>query len=146
MTELMIESPQDLVRRAQHGDRSAFERLVAFYQTRLDRAVTSRLGAELREKIEVGDVVQETVLKAPSSLKTFEWRGEDSFLRWLTGIAEHILRDQVDRQRRRRTAPLQEEIPHDDPSPSITFRRNERFVRLQVHHPPRHQTIEPNPI
>ncbi len=131
MATLMNQHTADLVHRARQGDREAFDSLIARFRPRLDRAVSARLGPELREKLEVGDIVQETILKALRSIESFEWRGEESFLRWLTGIAEYTLRDEVDRQRVRRTKDLPDELPHDDISPSTAVRREERFDRLE---------------
>jgi len=76
-------------------------------------------------------VVQEAILRALRSLDRFEWRGDDSFLRWVSTIAEHLLRDSVDRERRRTSARLEEQTPGDDPSPSRGARREERVERLK---------------
>ena len=92
------DSTQDLVARAQRGDRKAFEQLVARHQEELQGFVESRLGTALKGRIESEDVVQETLLKAFRSLDEFRWRGERSLPRWLAGIAKnlilHVARDQ----------------------------------------------------
>src|SRR5262249_37824250 len=112
--------------------REAFQRLFSLFKGRLEDAVNARLGAELRGTLETEDVLQETALRALRSIEGFEWRGEESFLGWLTGIAEHILPDQADKQRLRRAAPLPpEQHATTGASPSTAARREERFVRLE---------------
>jgi len=101
MDALMLGDAQELAARARTGDREAFGRLFHLVRRRLERAVNDRLGVELRAVLDPDDVLQETALRALRSIEAFEWRGEDSFLRWLAGIAEHILRDQADKQRAR---------------------------------------------
>lgn len=131
MDMLMLEDTRELAARARAGDRKAFERLFGIFRERLERAVTARLGAELRAAMQTEDILQETALRALRSIGHFEWREEDSFLRWLLGIAEHILRDQADKQRLRRAGPLPPDQQATTASPSAASRREERLVRLE---------------
>ena len=124
-------STAQLVQLAKAGDREAFDRLVALFRPRLEAAVATRIGPGLRAKLEVEDVVQETILRALRSIESFEWRGDESFLRWLAGIAEHILRDQADRERLRRAVALESDVAGEGTSPSVAARREERFSRLE---------------
>ncbi|MCL2871502.1 MAG: RNA polymerase sigma factor RpoE [Betaproteobacteria bacterium] len=71
---------QQLVTRAQQGDKKAFGLLVAKYQRRLARLL-SRL---IRDPVEVEDLTQETFIKAYRSLPNF--RGESAFYTWLYRI------------------------------------------------------------
>ena len=119
------------VREAQAGDRDAFDRLVAHYRDRLENVIQRRLGAYLRQRIEVGDVVQETWLKALQSVGSFHEQGDDSFFHWVRGIAENLLLYWA--RQHQRTVLLQSGDHVDDggTSPSKRLRREERFDRLQ---------------
>ena len=74
------EVDQQLVERAQRGDKHAFELLVVKYQRRLGRLI-SRF---VRDAAEVEDVTQEAFIKAYRALPSF--RGESAFYTWLYRI------------------------------------------------------------
>lgn len=74
------EVDQQLVERAQRGDKQAFELLVSKYQRKLARLL-SRL---IRDATEVEDVTQEAFIKAYRALPTF--RGDSAFYTWLYRI------------------------------------------------------------
>ncbi len=71
---------QQLVVRAQRGDKQAFELLVEKYQRKLARLL-SRL---IRDPAEVEDVTQEAFIKAYRALPAF--RGDSAFYTWLYRI------------------------------------------------------------
>src|SRR5665811_1841310 len=75
------EVDQQLVERAQRGDKRAFELLVLKYQRQLGRLL-SRL---VRDPGEVEDVTQEAFIKAYRALPSF--RGDSAFYTWLYRIA-----------------------------------------------------------
>lgn len=74
------EIDQQLVERAQSGDKQAFSMLVEKYQRKLGRLL-SRL---IRDQAEVEDVVQESFIKAYRALPNF--RGDSAFYTWLYRI------------------------------------------------------------
>lgn len=74
------EVDQQLVERAQRGDKHAFELLIIKYQRRLARLI-SRF---VRDGAEVEDVTQEAFVKAYRALPGF--RGESAFYTWLYRI------------------------------------------------------------
>jgi RNA polymerase sigma-70 factor (ECF subfamily) len=74
------EIDQQLVERAQRGDKRAFELLVAKYQRKLGRL----LSRFVRDQAEVEDVTQEAFIKAYRALPGF--RGESAFYTWLYRI------------------------------------------------------------
>src|ERR1700738_2471983 len=74
------EVDQQLVERAQRGDKRAFELLVLKYQRKLGRLL-SRL---VRDPGEVEDVTQEAFIKAYRALPSF--RGDSAFYTWLYRI------------------------------------------------------------
>ena len=75
------EIDQQLVARAQRGDKQAFELLVMKYQRKLGRL----LSRWVRDPAEVEDVTQEAFIKAYRALPSF--RGESAFYTWLYRIA-----------------------------------------------------------
>ena len=75
------EVDQQLVERAQRGDKRAFELLVLKYQRKLGRL----LSRFVRDPAEVEDVTQEAFIKAYRALPSF--RGESAFYTWLYRIA-----------------------------------------------------------
>lgn len=78
----------DLVLRAQQGDRGALNRLCDRYYERVRKIVHLRLGARLRERVDSGDILQETFLAAVRSIESFEMREEASLINWLSRLAE----------------------------------------------------------
>jgi len=78
----------DLVLRAQQGDQHALNRLCERYYDRVRRIVRLRLGPRLRERVDSGDILQETFLAAVRSLQSFEMREEASLINWLSRLAE----------------------------------------------------------
>jgi RNA polymerase sigma-70 factor (ECF subfamily) len=75
------EVDQQLVLRAQRGDKRAYELLVLKYQRKLGRL----LSRFVRDAAEVEDVTQEAFIKAYRALPSF--RGDSAFYTWLYRIA-----------------------------------------------------------
>lgn len=86
---------QELVIRAQQGDKRAFELLVVKYQRRVARLL-SRL---VRDPAEIEDVAQEAFIKAYRALPSF--RGESAFYTWLYRIALNTAKNHLASQGRR---------------------------------------------
>ena len=74
------EVDQQLVERAQRGDKQAFELLVVKYQRKLERL----LSRVIRDPAEIEDVAQEAFIKAYRALPNF--RGDSAFYTWLYRI------------------------------------------------------------
>jgi RNA polymerase sigma-70 factor (ECF subfamily) len=74
------EIDQQLVERAQRGDKRAFDLLVTKYQRKLGRL----LSRFIRDPAEVEDVAQEAFIKAYRALPSF--RGDSAFYTWLYRI------------------------------------------------------------
>lgn len=89
------EVDQQLVDRAQRGDKHAFELLVAKYQRRLARLI-SRF---VRDSAEVEDVTQESFIKAYRALPTF--RGESAFYTWLYRIGINTAKNHLQKLKKR---------------------------------------------
>ena len=100
------EVDQQLVVRAQRGDKQAFGLLVSKYQRKLARLL-SRL---IRDPAEVEDVAQETFIKAYRALPTF--RGDSAFYTWLYRIGVNTAKNYLVSQGRR--APTSTEFDSEE--------------------------------
>ncbi|HUN68864.1 MAG TPA: RNA polymerase sigma factor RpoE [Burkholderiales bacterium] len=100
------EVDQQLVERAQRGDKRAFELLVEKYQRKLARLL-SRL---IRDPGEVEDVAQEAFIKAYRALPSF--RGDSAFYTWLYRIGINTAKNYLAASGRR--APTTTEVDAED--------------------------------
>jgi RNA polymerase sigma-70 factor (ECF subfamily) len=89
------QSDLELVRRAQRGERGAFDLLVLRYQHKVIKLV-ARL---LRDPTEAEDVAQESFIKAYRALGSF--RGDSAFYTWLYRIAVNTARNTMASRQRR---------------------------------------------
>ncbi len=89
------EIDQQLVERAQQGDKRAFELLVIKYQRKLARL----LSRFIRDAAEVEDVSQEAFIKAYRALPSF--RGDSAFYTWLYRIGINTAKNYLVAQGRR---------------------------------------------
>ncbi len=89
------EVDQQLVERAQRGDKHAFELLVIKYQRKLARL----LSRFIRDASEVEDVTQEAFIKAYRALPSF--RGDSAFYTWLYRIGINTAKNYLVAMRRR---------------------------------------------
>jgi RNA polymerase sigma-70 factor (ECF subfamily) len=89
------QSDLELVRRAQRGERGAFDLLVLRYQHKVVKLV-ARL---LRDRTEAEDVAQEAFVKAYRALGSF--RGDSAFYTWLYRIAVNTARNTLASRQRR---------------------------------------------
>jgi RNA polymerase sigma-70 factor (ECF subfamily) len=120
-----------LLQKAQQGDRAALGQLFEECRPRLDALLRDLMGVRLRRESGVEDVLQEVFARACGSIDRFEWRDEDSLLRWLSVIGRNVV---LEAARREKAAP--EPLAGLDPgghdvSLSRGLRRQERFDRLQ---------------
>ena len=118
------------VKKARAGDRAAFDRLVSANERKLKTLVSRKIGKRLAEGVDLEDVLQETYLRAFKAIDKFEWQGEDSFSRWLLGIANHVIL-KLTGKRHVLKLELENTLPSKDDSPGTALRRQERFNRLQ---------------
>ena len=133
-----------LLNRARKGNSAAFEDLYNLYSDRLEGAVRKSLGRRLRARMEKEDLVQSVWKDVLPDLSRFEYRGQDSFFRWLCA---RIIRKNQDkgryygREKRdvAREKPLDggasrsgggKVLPASDPTPSEAAIRRENVERL----------------
>jgi RNA polymerase sigma-70 factor (ECF subfamily) len=129
-----------LVERARSGDRDALAALFEKYRRRLALLIHYKLGRNARERDDVEDVLQETLLRAFRDVERFAYRAPGSFFRWISAIADHVIVDRVRyRERACRAAgivPFRSESnpqgpePADSRTPSRIFSEHEGMARL----------------
>ncbi|HEY0943033.1 MAG TPA: RNA polymerase sigma factor RpoE [Steroidobacter sp.] len=100
------DTDQELVRRVQAGDQTAFNLLVLKYQHRVLKLV----GRFVNDAAEAEDVAQEAFLKAYRALASF--RGDSAFYTWLYRIAINTAKNALVSQRRR---PVDFDLDLQDP-------------------------------
>jgi RNA polymerase sigma-70 factor (ECF subfamily) len=100
------EVDQQLVERAQRGEKHAFELLVSKYQRKLARL----LSRFIRDSTEVEDVTQEAFIKAYRALPSF--RGDSAFYTWLYRIGINTAKNYLVAMGRR--APTTTDIDSED--------------------------------
>jgi RNA polymerase sigma-70 factor (ECF subfamily) len=141
---------RDLILRAQRGDRQAFDDLVSEYRRSVEAFISHAAGPALRRRLDVDDLLQETLIRAFRSLPDFEDGGEDGFKSWLFTVARHAIQDMaraLGRQKRDvgrevslaggsgeesgTSAGRDPGLASPDPSPSKGPERQERFERLK---------------
>ncbi|MBK9383950.1 MAG: sigma-70 family RNA polymerase sigma factor [Planctomycetes bacterium] len=105
---------EDLVRRAVAGEREALERLFASQLQPVHAWVRQRLGPQLRARVDTQDLAQSSLAEAFRDLGGFEWRGRESFRRWLRRIVENKIRQKAIFFRRRKRDAGRELRAHED--------------------------------
>jgi RNA polymerase sigma-70 factor (ECF subfamily) len=100
------DNDQELVRRVQAGDQSAFNVLVLKYQHRVLKLV----GRFVNDPTEAEDVAQEAFLKAYRALPSF--RGDSAFYTWLYRIAINTAKNALVAYKRR---PVDFDLDLQDP-------------------------------
>ncbi|MFC4312153.1 RNA polymerase sigma factor RpoE [Steroidobacter flavus] len=105
-TNATDDTDQELVRRVQAGDQTAFNLLVLKYQHRVLKLV----GRFVNDAAEAEDVAQEAFLKAYRALASF--RGDSAFYTWLYRIAINTAKNALVSQRRR---PVDFDLDLQDP-------------------------------
>ena len=110
-------------------DRVELDQIVELLRERLHRFIASRMASN-HFRVDVDDVLQETLLRAYRRFESVEWRGERALFGWLCGISLHVIQEM-----QRRYLRINNEMPPfeehgDESTPSRTIRRKERFGRL----------------
>lgn len=134
MCEIMVDQDDTkiLVDRATSGDRAAFEELVLRFRGRLESSITARLNHFGLGNLDTEELTQEVIVRALESLDRFEWRDEDSFYRWLSGIAKNVALKAAQKDRRIQSLEVVRNRTTGDVPPSRAVRREERFERLEA--------------
>ncbi|MBU0754451.1 MAG: sigma-70 family RNA polymerase sigma factor, partial [Planctomycetes bacterium] len=85
----------NLVSQAVQGDREALNDLYRLYEHRLEKAVHFKLGRRLRGRMETADLIQSVWKDVLADVHGFEYRGKDSFFRWLSVRIIRKVQDKV---------------------------------------------------
>ena len=120
------ELDQELVRRVQRGDSTAFDALVRKYQHR----IIGLIGRYIPDWSECQDVAQETFLRAYRALGNF--RGDAQFYTWLHRIAVNTAKNYLVAQNRR---PPTDDIEAGDAEQFDTG------IRLRNNDTPEHEVL-----
>jgi RNA polymerase sigma-70 factor (ECF subfamily) len=120
-----------LWRRASAGDQSAYEQLFALHCERLMIFIRTRMGADLRSKVDPEDVLQASYLAAHRAFGSFEYSSDGAFFRWLCRIASNRTRDEADHFRADKRQPV--ELRYSWPTgPQTAVARAESHQRLET--------------
>ncbi len=115
----LVQDEQDLVHRAQNGDKEAFTELYETYFGKLYRYVVVRIG----NRAEAEDMTQQVFVKAYKSISSYRWRGVP-FSAWLFRIAHNLIVDFFRKESKRPTVPLEESlVASDDNVQKVVERR-----------------------
>ncbi|MFO0909526.1 MAG: sigma-70 family RNA polymerase sigma factor [Isosphaeraceae bacterium] len=87
----------ELLVRARSGDGAAVGSLLEVYRNQIALLLRVQVGPQLRTKIDVEDVVQETFLEAHRNIGRFAGQSRGELLVWLRQIAAGVLANQLRR-------------------------------------------------
>lgn len=92
----LCEDTEELVARAQAGDSEALNTLFERYHGTVMDAARRGLGPRLRLKESPEDLAQTTFREATRDFARYEYRGNDSLVRWLIRILQNKIRDKAE--------------------------------------------------
>lgn len=87
-----VESFEQLVRKAQSGDRNAIGNLTERYRKYLLLIANQDIGPGLRTKMGASDVVQDSLINAQAHFEQFHGTSEKEFMAWLKSILTNDIR------------------------------------------------------
>lgn len=88
-----------ICRSAVAGSSESLERLLWYYHARLLEYARRKVGPDWHGRIDPEDILQEAYVDAFAGIGRFEFRGEDSFYRWVTNVIERRFIDHIRRVR-----------------------------------------------
>jgi len=122
-----VQDEQNLVNRAQHGDKEAFTELYEAYFDKLYRYVLVRIG----NKAEAEDMTQQVFVKAYKSISSFRWKGVP-FSAWLFRIAHNLVVDFYRKESKRPAVPLEESLLVSDEDPRQVIEQRMDIERVMT--------------
>jgi len=128
---MLSPSVTTLLLEARQGSEQALNRLFEQCGERLLGLIRLRMGAKLRLRMESGDLLNATLLRAFRSFDSLEARNTPSLMAWLARIAQSEIRDQADRlNAQRRDAG--KEVPFDSGCADLAARVRSQTSRLML--------------
>ena len=109
-----MQDEQNLVHRAQQGDKEAFAQLYEDNFDKIYRYVVLRIG----NKTEAEDMTQQVFLNALRSISSFKWKGVP-FSTWLFRIAHNLVVDYLRKGKKQATVLLDESLVSSDSNPQM---------------------------
>lgn len=106
-------STQWLLTRTRGGDGDALDALIDHAEPRVRAQVRRRLGRQLRERLESGDVAQEVLLETARSAERLPNGDGRSFWRWLARVVENCIRHAARTERRKPLVPARAALARD---------------------------------
>lgn len=95
-----IRSDRDLAQRAVAGDRDALSELLYRHYAPIETLIRRSIPEDLREKLDAEDILQDVHIEAFRTVAKLDPDGDDTFIRWLTTIAQQRLIDRIRAARR----------------------------------------------
>src|SRR5947209_3456343 len=109
--------PTELIARARAGQADALGELCALYRNYLRMVVRAGLGPRLRERVELSDVVQETLVEVVRQFPRFAGQDEAALVGWLRRLVGQRLADLGRYHNRAKRAGGGSALPLDAPFP-----------------------------
>ena len=100
-------SEQELLTKAEAGDRTALGELLLLNYSQLARYIALKLPTSVQGTLSVDDILQQTFLRAFRSFRRLEQPTPPSFTAWLRRIADNQMNDLCRKRGRERIAPAQ---------------------------------------
>ena len=120
---MLSPSVTTLLLEARAGSDQALNRLFEQCGERLLSLIRLRMGTKLRLRMESGDLLNATLLRAFRSFDSLEARNTPSLMAWLARIAESEIRDEADRlNAQRRDAAKEVPLDSDVGEPAAQLR------------------------
>lgn len=83
-----------LVQDAAKGNQQALQRLLVLYHPRLRARLLRQMDPVMKARFDPEDILQQVYFEAFRAIASFDYRGKDSFLRWLFTILDRKLIDE----------------------------------------------------
>jgi RNA polymerase sigma-70 factor (ECF subfamily) len=126
---MLSPSVTTLLLQAREGSEPALNRLFEQCGERLLSLIRLRMGAKLRSRMESGDLLNATLLRAFRSFDSLEARNTPSLMAWLGRIAESEIRDEADRLNAQRRDAAKE-VPLDSDLGELAAQLRSQTSRL----------------
>jgi RNA polymerase sigma-70 factor (subfamily 1) len=131
----MADGPLELLSQARAGEAEALGELCALYRNYLRMVVRTGLGARLRERVEMSDVVQEVLVEVVRQFPQFTGQNEAALVGWLRRLVGQKLADLGRYHSRAKRAGAANALPldrvvHDAPGGSRAGEDSGRLVDM----------------